>query len=50
MAAVETGAACVGGGKRMNFFLGLGIFMASVIYGIFLIALVSANRRDDDEN
>ena len=27
----------------MNFFLGLGIFIAGVIYGIFLIALVSAN-------
>lgn len=34
----------------MNFFLGLGIFMAGVIYGIFLIAILSANRRDDDEN
>lgn len=31
----------------MNFFLGLGIFMAGAIYGIFLIALVSANRGDE---
>ena len=31
----------------MNFFLGLGIFMAGVIYGIFLIALISANRGDE---
>lgn len=30
----------------MNFFLGLGIFIAGVIYGIFLIALVGANRDD----
>ena len=30
----------------MNFFLGLGIFMVGVIYGIMLIALVSANRDD----
>ena len=30
----------------MNFFLGLGIFIAGVIYGIMLIALVSANRDD----
>jgi len=30
----------------MNFFLGLGIFMAGVIYGIFLIALISANREE----
>lgn len=34
----------------MNFFLGLGIFIAGVIYGIFLIAILSANRRDGDEN
>ena len=33
-------------GERMNFFLGLGIFIAGVIYGIFLIALVGANRDD----
>ena len=31
----------------MNFFLGVGIFMAGVIYGIMLIALVSANRGDE---
>ena len=31
----------------MNFLLGLGIFMAGVIYGIFLIALVSANGDDE---
>lgn len=31
----------------MNFFLGLGIFMAGVIYGIFLIALISANGDDE---
>lgn len=30
----------------MNFFLGLGIFIAGVIYGIMIIALVSANRDD----
>lgn len=32
----------------MNFFLGLGIFIAGVIYGIFLIAILSANRRDGE--
>lgn len=31
----------------MTFFLGVGIFMAGVIYGIMLIALVSANRGDE---
>lgn len=31
----------------MNFFLGVGIFIAGVIYGIMLIALASANRGDE---
>ena len=34
----------------MSALIGFGIFVCGVICGVFLIALVSANREDDDEN